>query len=150
MELIIKLTIEDGKVVKMEQIKDKVESKSAPVIVSPYAKVYDSGCPTWNEDGMKNTKFLHEVEKHCNELLKKRGYLFLNEVYGQLGLPPSIAGAHVGWVYNEDQPIGDNYVEFQVYDASLFSDNVYWKGAMILDFNVDGDITRMVKKIEAK
>ena len=36
-----------------------------------------------------------------------------------LGLPPTKAGQVVGWVYDAEHPIGDNYVDFGLYADNL-------------------------------
>jgi len=52
----------------------------------------------------------------------------------------------VGWVYDPNHPIGDNYVDFGLYANQLaYSD--YAAGlssAILLDFNVDGNIWELM------
>lgn len=48
----------------------------------------------------------------------KKGYLYLNEVYDLLGIEKTNAGRVVGWIYDEKNPIGDNLVDFGMYDSS--------------------------------
>ena len=96
----------------------------------------------WNENPEDNLIFLKQVERFCNQKLKVKGILFLNDVYEALGMPASKAGQVVGWVYNEKDPIGDNYVDFGIYKDNLsYSDFVNgYDNAMLLDFNVDGNV----------
>ena len=87
--------------------------------------------------------FLNSQQKYANDLLKAQGYLFLNDVYKALGLEPTKAGQIVGWVYNPDNPVGDNYVDFGIYDVSNERKRAFVNGYeenILLDFNVDGNI----------
>lgn len=96
----------------------------------------------WDPNKEYNLLFLKAQQNYANDLLKAKGRLFLNEVYEMLGLPKSKAGQIVGWVYDENCPTGDNYVDFGIYASNqnysdfLYSDNE----AILLDFNVDGNI----------
>ena len=83
---------------------------------SEYARFYDDGCKGWEKDPEYNLMFLRHVQDYLNDLLRTRGHVFLNEAYDQLGIPRTKAGAIVGWVYNEKNPVGDNYIDFGIYD----------------------------------
>lgn len=87
--------------------------------------------------------FLEDQQIYCNDLLKMKGHLFLNEVYDILGFPRTKAGAVVGWVYNEENPIGDNFVDFGLFDTNDERNSDFingYRNTAILDFNVDGYI----------
>lgn len=115
---------------------------------SDYAKFFDEGCNGWTKDPEANLLFLKKQQTYANNRLKANGYLFLNEVYEMLGIPRTKAGQVVGWIYDEKNPVGDNYVDFGIYDTNK---NTKWANAnkdfvngyersILLDFNVDGDI----------
>ena len=110
---------------------------------SQYAKIFDDTCIGWTKDPEYNMFFLKGQQNYCNEKLKMNGHLFLNEVYTILGMPRTKAGAVVGWVYDEKNPIGDNFVDFGIYgiydDVNHDFVNGY-KNTVLLDFNVDGNI----------
>ena len=106
---------------------------------SGYARYFDEHSRDWQSDWDYNLMFLRSQQTYANDLLKARGYLYLNEVYDMLGIPISKAGQIVGWVYNVANPVGDNYVDFGIYDTNREVDNGYEKG-FLLDFNVDGNI----------
>ena len=60
-----------------------------------------------------------------------------------LGIPRTRAGQIVGWVYDEDNPLGDNYVDFGIYDINREKTIDFVNGyerVILLDFNVDGNI----------
>lgn len=102
--------------------------------------------PNWSPINEYNILFLRAREKYANDLLISKKRLFLNEVYEMLGLPRTKAGQVVGWVYDESNPVGDNFVDFGLYADNLsYSD--YANGfdpAILLDFNVDGNIWEMM------
>lgn len=100
----------------------------------------------WKNDPEYNLIFLKQIERWANDRLKANKFLFLNEVYEMLGLPKTKAGQIVGWVYDEEHPVGDNYVDFGLYKSSQnYSDFIYgFDDAILLDFNVDGNIWDMM------
>lgn len=110
---------------------------------SDYAKFFDCGNPYWEKDAEYNLMFLKRQEQYANDKLKANGYLFLNDVYESIGIPKTKAGQVVGWVYNENNPIGDNYVDFGIYDLHKEAARDFVNGyekTILLDFNVDGNI----------
>ena len=111
---------------------------------SQYAKIFDDSCVGWTKDPEYNMHFLKSQQDYCNDKLKSKGHLFLNEVYDILGIPRTKAGALVGWVYDEKNPIGDNFVDFGLFDESNNDFINGFKNTAILDFNVDGDILNYI------
>lgn len=110
---------------------------------SQYARFFDETCTGWTKDPEYNLTFLINQQRYANDLLKSRGHLFLNEVYDMLGLPRSKAGQVVGWIYDEKNPIGDNYVDFGIHDVHNERKRAFVNGyerSILLDFNVDGNI----------
>lgn len=85
---------------------------------SDYARFFDEASPCWEKDSEYNLTFLRAQQRYANDLLIARGRLFLNEVYDMLGIPRTKAGQVVGWVYDANNPIGDNYVDFGMYDVN--------------------------------
>ena len=86
-------------------------------------------------------------ENYANDLLKTRGHLFLNEVYDMLGIPRTQAGQIVGWVYDEKNPVGDNFVDFGILDLYDEKKREFVNGyerTILLDFNVDGEIFKIL------
>lgn len=70
----------------------------------------------------------------------------MNEVYEMLGFPITKAGASVGWIYNKDEPVGDNFVDFGIYNLNSQKAHDFVNGyerSIVLDFNVDGPIIDM-------
>lgn len=108
--------------------------------LSPYARWFNEKSPVWTKDWERNKMFLLLQQQYANEKLKARGYLFLNEVYDMVGFPRTKAGQVVGWIFEPNNPIGDNFVNFGLFDR-LNEDFVNgYENSILLDFNVDGMI----------
>lgn len=110
--------------------------------ISEYARFFDCGSEEHRKDPEYNLMFLRRQQDYANEVLKSKGHLFLNEVYDMLDIPRTQAGQVVGWLYDEKNPIGDNYVDFGIYtgkEANRRFINGY-EYNILLDFNVDGVI----------
>lgn len=110
---------------------------------STYARFFDDGCKGWTKDPEYNLTFLRAQQNYANDLLKTRGYVFLNEVYRMLGIPESQAGQVVGWIYDPEDTSRDNYIDFGIYDIHKPKNRDFVNGyerTILLDFNVDGNV----------
>lgn len=139
------VTDEDGNVTEKEVV-------IAPADIdgySPYAQFYDVGNPNWEEDLDSRMLFLTSQQQYANDLLISRGYLYLNEVYENLGLNKTKAGQIVGWIYDpEHNDVGDNYVDFGIFNVNRRNCIDFVNGdceAILLDFNVDGNIWEKIR-----
>lgn len=140
---------EDGKEKKVKESISVVERDS----LSDYSFFFDESNPYWEKDGNYNRMFLLAQQQYANDKLRANGYLYLNDVLDTLGIPRTKAGQIVGWVYNPDNPNGDNYVDFGIYETyrrdeesvkgtamrERFGKEIYER-VVLLDFNVDGNI----------
>lgn len=114
-----------------------------PNSYSDYARFFDESCAAWQNDAEYNLTFLKAQQQYANDLLKAKGRLFLNEVYRMLGIDETKAGQVVGWIYNPDNPTGDNFVDFGIYNMQRERVRAFVNGYepnILLDFNVDGVI----------
>lgn len=114
--------------------------------VSIYSRFFDETNLNFKDNGALNLMFLRRCQDEMNYLLKTRKYVFLNEVYEKLGLPRSEAGQFVGWVWNSEN--GDNQIDFGIYNSDNKANVDFVNGferAVLLDFNVDGDIMYVLK-----
>lgn len=130
-----------------EKVTKKTVNVADPNNYSTYARFFDDGCTGWTKDPEYNLMFLKNQQRYANDLLKSRGHLFLNEVYDMLGIPRTKAGQVVGWIYDEEYPNGDNFVDFGIYD--LYNEKARdfvngYERSILLDFNVDGDIMNLI------
>ena len=142
----VKETVVDEETGKKKTVKSTV-SVVDPNTYSDYARFFDEYCAGWTKDAEYNLMFLRQQQNYANELLKSRGHLFLNEVYDMLGIDRTKAGNIVGWIYDEEHPIGDNFVDFGIYvlDNEKARDFVNGRErSILLDFNVDGDILSLM------
>ena len=142
---------EDIKVVGKRQLED-------------YEFFFDERSPYWEKNGDYIRMFLLAQQQYANDKLRARinndgrSYLFLNEVLEQLGIEPTKAGQVTGWVFDEKNPIGDNFIDFGIYEAYRLDEVIYEKDqikhdrlskekyerVVLLDFNVDGNIWELM------
>lgn len=115
---------------------------------SDYARFFDEFCAGWSRNAEYNLTFLKQQQAHANKILQQEGYLFLNDVYEMLGIPKTKAGQVVGWIYDEKNPIGDNFVDFGIYDLYNEKARDFVNGrerSILLDFNVDGNVWELMQ-----
>ena len=145
----IEETVTDGKG-KEKQVKktaDVAEAGWDPSKYSPYAKIFDESHPDWRKDAEQNLYYLKALQAQATDKLRSQGNLFLNEVYDMLGFKRTQAGAAVGWIYDPRHPIGDDFVDFGMYEVRREKAVDFVNGyerSFILDFNVVGDITSLL------
>ncbi len=128
-----------------ENGKTKTKKETIDVVdgYSDYARFYDDGCIGWTKDAEYNLMFLKSQQQYANDKLIADGFLFLNDVYKDLGIPPSKEGQIVGWIYDLENPSGDNFVDFGIYDVNKANARDFVNGyeqTILLDFNVDGNV----------
>lgn len=128
----------------------KTTIKTAAPSESEYARFFDEYSVHWNKNSEYNLMFLKMRQNEANDILKLRGHLFLNEVYDMLGFQRTQAGNIVGWMYRPNDPNydGDGYVDFGIYD--LYDENKRrfvngYERSILLDFNVDGNIWKLMQ-----
>lgn len=138
-------------VVVDEKGEKKTVKKSVDVVnsdmPSAYCCFFDNGCSGWQKDAEHNKWYLLQQQNYANEKLKAQGYLFLNDVYDMIDVPRTKAGQIVGWLYNEKNPTGDNYVDFGIFNAKRETNRDFVNGlerTILLDFNVDGPIIDLI------
>lgn len=130
---------EDG----TEQTVTKTVNAIEPKTYSGYARCFDETCSGWVRNAEDNLFFLLQQQNWLNEKLQRQGYLFLNDMYKALGMQVTAAGQQVGWIYDEKNPVGDNYVDFGIHDLHDESKRLFVNGyekAIWIDPNVDGYI----------
>lgn len=126
-----------------EKTKNEMVKVMDPNGYSDFARVYDDGCVGWCKDAQANMTFLKFQQAAATQRLKAEGHLFLNTVYEMLGFPKIPEGQVAGWLYDEKNPVGDNYVSFGIFDVTKPGSNDFVNGysrSIVLDFNIDGRI----------
>lgn len=115
---------------------------------SPYARLWGRDTTNeWDPQPPYNLAKLRAVQEWSTMMLNHKGHLFLNEVYDELGLDRTSAGAVVGWLSTKNGG-ADGYVDFGVL---VKGEEVRWldfvtghEDHIMLDFNVDGEIWRHI------
>lgn len=118
-----------------------------PAGASMYARFFDPLNNKWQRDWEYNRIFLHNKQNYLNDKLEARGYMFLNEVYEELGFESTKAGSQVGWM-RSDKGGKDGYIDFGLWDSNDPKIREFingTEGAILLDFNVDGVIVDLIK-----
>lgn len=153
--------------IKAEQIEEKVKDETTgkekkvkttvekvdPNKLSDYARIYDCGNTGWTKSPEANLFFLRAEQNYANDLLRARGYLFLNEVYDRLGFPKTNYGQSVGWIYDPNNDDRDCYVDFGIYKLNNPKAADFVNGyerSILLDFNVDGPILNEFEKFQKR
>lgn len=127
----------------IDKFKNRNKQEDEPKVVTyenPYVRFFDENCIGWSKDPELNKIFLLQQQNFANEKLQARGYLFLNEVFDMLGMPRTRVGQITGWVYDLKNPVGDNFVDFGLFDTENHEDVVRDTNVFRLNFNADGNI----------
>jgi hypothetical protein len=102
----------------------------------------------WSPNPEYNFIFLRAAQAAANERLNSYGFVLLNDVLEQLGMPRTTVGCVTGWLKDGN---GDGYVDFGCWDENGggIRDFMYrgQAAAVQLDFNVDGPIYASIDKI---
>lgn len=135
--------------------------------ISRYARWWDAGDydsqediwlwrnPEWRPDPLKNEATLRRIQATVNNQLQAYGHLFLNDVYKELGLPPTKDGQIVGWTTDGE---GDGYIDFGIWPSknhpdTLMVNHPFLNGDspnVVLEFNVDGPILYKLERTWGK
>ena len=142
MKITITIELDEKEFMKSET---EETSKESDCTVSQYARFFDESCRDWVNDSEYNLMFIRMTQRRMNDLLRSRGYLFLNDVYDALGMTRTKAGQIVGWVYDDKNTIGDNHVDFGLYSEKSKPFVNGFEKSILLDFNVDGVILDHLK-----
>lgn len=132
---------EDGNKVKIDA--RIVDLDNTALAISDYSRFFQSGCKGFDESsGRYNLLYLKGIQAMFNNKLIADGYVMLNDVYRELGFDTIPEGWSIGWVYDEANPIGDNYIDFGLYEARNKNQRAVndWEPVILMDFNVDGNL----------
>ena len=124
-----------------------VEVVDPNAIHSIYSVVFCEGNSGWTRNAELNKVFLIQQQNYANDKLKLNGVLTLNEVYDMIGAPRTAYGQIAGWVYTDDSSIGDNFVDFGIFDVNNEKACDFVNGyekSIILDFNCIGNILEYI------
>ena len=139
-----KVVDEKGKETTVTKTVDVVDPNA---IHSIYSVVFCEGNSGWTRNAELNKVFLIQQQNYANDKLKLNGVLTLNEVYDMIGAPRTAYGQIAGWVYTDDSSIGDNFVDFGIFDVNNEKACDFVNGyekSIILDFNCIGNILEYI------
>ena len=134
-------TVKDPETGKEKKVKSTVNVANAD---SGYARFFDETCNGYEKDTQYNLLMLRGQQQYANDLLHARGYVFLNDVYDMLGIDRTKEGQIVGWVYDKNNEVGDNFVDFGILETNRETEDGSYEPAILLDFNVDGNILDLI------
>lgn len=130
-----------------ENGKKKTVKKTMSIVdpsdVGDFSRIFYEGNTGWDPNPLYTLKFLKTQQEWANQRLRAQGFLFLNDVYDMLGFSKIPEGQVIGWIYDEKNPIGDNFVDFGIFDMNKEPNIRFVNGderGIILDFNHDGNI----------
>ena len=139
-----KVVDEKGKETTVTKTVEVVDSNA---IHSIYSVVFCEGNSGWTRNAELNKVFLIQQQNYANDKLKLNGVLTVNEVYDMIGAPRTAYGQIAGWVYTDDSSIGDNFVDFGIFDVNNEKACDFVNGyekSIILDFNCIGNILEYI------
>lgn len=128
---------------KESTVTKTVEIVDPNVAHSIYSVVFCEGNTGWTKNAELNKVFLLQQQNYANDKLRLNGVLTLNEVYDMIGAPRTAYGQLAGWVYTEDSSVGDNFVDFGIFDINSEKKCDFINGierSIILDFNCIGNV----------
>lgn len=133
---------------KLKKEKKLVVNGNPIDAMSPYCRIYDSGCRNWENDPGYNLMFLKNRQSYWNDILRCRPNhtVFLNEIYSDLGFPVTEAGQVVGWTLKEGET-KDGYIDFGMFNLAYQPNVDFVNGyepVCVLDFNVDGVVLNCI------
>ena len=145
----VEITTETKNGPKISTVK-QLGSEDGP---SMYARYFEKGVNTsWSPNPDYNLIVLRGQQQMANDRLNANGHLMLNDVYEALGYDHTPEGCVVGWVKGYES--GDGYVDFGIFDSEDEDRFNPWvigeNGSILLDFNVDGQVFKLIGKKDKK
>lgn len=133
---------------KTKKVKVEKEELIPGADLSGFARIFEedkpdqmgswTGSTQWCRVHDYNLDFLTRKQDRFNDMLVVKGFVTINDVYDELGIPRTEAGMICGWRYKSDR--GDGYISFQPRGI----DGNWACGRdgdpIVLDFNIDGVI----------
>lgn len=132
-----------------------VEGKKRPKKVTTYDdpideidRLYAEGNIGWTKDPTHNKMYLLKCQAMCNERLRDKGYLYLEEVYKMFGYQVTVTSKKAGWIWDPKYNGGEEgRVSFGLDDPTSpglarFLDGL--ERNVLLKFNCHPDINNMV------
>lgn len=142
---------EDGKEHTVKRVEPNVE-KDAPWF-SVYSRVIHNRS---RQTGM-DVDQLRRLQNYWNDVLNTKGYVWLNDIYKDLGIDIDGNFCGIGWINPSflgkeyEDYSGDGYIDFGLFGDHVSDQAKYWRegktDSVILDFNVDGPVYHLVNMV---
>jgi hypothetical protein len=148
-----KTLVEFDKDTGKEVLTTKVVNGAHANIDNDFCVMFDRNADDWDRNTNNVLTRLALRQKYLNAKLATNGFLFLNDVYKELGIDVStlgegklVASRVLGWIYDPSDDTRDSYISFGLFDQNgnrneyameLLRTNAQ---EIFLEFNVDGDI----------
>ena len=123
-----------------------------PNVVSPYGRYFTRHNKHWDRSPDAVKIFFLSEQNYMNDQLKGRaltnafgvGTYTMNEAFERLDFdaPEDGSGLYNGWIYDEKNPYGDNYIELDVTPCMIPGDTGRLEQAYYVEFNFDGNIAK--------
>lgn len=116
---------------------------------SRYARYFCYGEADGAEKSATYNKHFLEIQMDvANRYFRAQKKMMLNEVYEMLGIKKSVAGNHVGWIFDKNAPEGDNYIDFRIQEVYRErEDGDGWEKVFLIDPNVDGMVEEKMVRL---
>lgn len=134
--------VKDPETGKEKKVKKTVEV--ANPLGSPYARYFDETCAGFENDEFYIKTALNTTQEYATSKIHADGFIFLNDVYDQLGIPRTKIGQIVGWVDRPDDPMRDNCVNLRAHKVFRVTETGEYEEAWLIDPNVDGNILDLI------
>jgi hypothetical protein len=139
------IVAEDGSEVTEKKTVSVVDGNA---IRDEFTRIFDESSRCFVKNPERNKYFILQVENWANIKLREQGFLFMNDVYEALGFDKTPGGQVVGWVFDEKNPIGENRVDFGIFDDLYIENNKRfingYERCVVLNFNHDGNILEYI------
>lgn len=147
---------EDKEIIDPKTKESKTKKLDSPHLEKDHEwnVIFDCGNHCWERDALMNYDFLMMKQDYLNQKLKRQGYLFLHDVYDELGYTTAMLGEQkarasriLGWIYDPTNPNRNCYISFgltqpgtrvalpKIAEQIQRNDPSFW-----LNLNPDGDI----------
>jgi len=91
-------------------------------------KIFDKNSVKWTDDAQFNLMLINSVLNYANNLLARRGWISLNDVYTLLGFPLEIEAQIIGW---KSGTIGE-FVDFECIEDGTDQVKIIFKNTVKL------------------
>lgn len=108
-----------------------------------YIKYLTKTNPSWRNDMEYMKMMLRGKQSIANDMLREKTFMTMCEVLDLLQFSKDSLDEEdftVGWIYDLDNPNGDNFIEFDVREISVMNEDGEFEPALSIALNPDGII----------